>query len=98
MERTRYLVAYDISDERRLRQVHRCVVGFGHPLQYSVFVCDLTSRELIQLRVSLRDLIDYRADAIAIVDLGPAADRGRFCFEFMGRTTPLPSPGGPTIV
>lgn len=98
MPRNRYLVAYDIADDRRLRLVHRCVLGFGHPLQYSVFICDLTPRELIALRTGLRDIIDHRSDAIAIADLGLATDGGKASLQFMGRSVQLPSTNGPTIV
>lgn len=96
--RTRYLVAYDIRDERRLRQVAQCVEGFGSRLQYSVFVCDLSEVELIRLRVELREVVDHRADSVMFVDLGPAERRGTRCFEFMGVYPELPRTGGATIV
>lgn len=98
MARTRYLVAYDIRDERRLRQVHSTVSSFGYALQYSIFVCDLSDIELIDLRTELRAIINWHADRVAFVDLGPPAGRGRQCFEFLGVHPRLPSPGGPTIV
>ncbi len=40
--RRRYLVCYDIRDPARLRRTHKTVLGFGHHLQYSVYVCDLS--------------------------------------------------------
>lgn len=97
MARTRYLVAYDIADPRRLRLVHACVTGHGTPLQYSVFVCDLTDIELIGLRTKLRDIIHHTADSIAIIRLGrPGGDSYRF--EFMGARPNLPAQGGSVIV
>ncbi|HZT68334.1 MAG TPA: CRISPR-associated endonuclease Cas2, partial [Terriglobia bacterium] len=33
--RTSYLVCYDISDDKRLRKVHKVMRGFGDHLQYS---------------------------------------------------------------
>ena len=57
MRRGRYLVAYDIRDPRRLREVHRIVKGYGVSLQYSVFVCDLTFKELCALRFEAREAI-----------------------------------------
>lgn len=44
--------------------------GHGDRVQYSVFVCRLTPRELSTLRVRLRDLIDHREDQVIFVDLG----------------------------
>jgi CRISPR-associated endonuclease Cas2 len=34
--RRRYLVAYDIRDDRRLRLVAGCMEGYGSRVQYSV--------------------------------------------------------------
>ncbi len=73
MARSRYLVAYDISDDRRLRAVHSCVKGFGYALQYSVFICDLDKSELVRLKWAFGDLIAHAEDRVAIVDLGDAA-------------------------
>ena len=98
MDRRRYLVSYDIADDRRRTCIFSCVSGFGEWLQYSVFVCDLTPRELVALRLRLRDLIHDRQDSVMIVDLGFAEGRGDTCFEFMGIRRHLPSNRGPTIV
>lgn len=95
MARRRYLVAYDISDDRRLRAVHTCVKGFGYALQYSVFICDLDKSELVRLKWALGDLIAHAEDRVAIVDLGDAADASRF--DFLGVRPTLPSQG-PTIL
>ena len=45
--RNRHIVAYDVSDPARLRRVHRKMNGFGDPLQYSVFACDLSAKERV---------------------------------------------------
>lgn len=90
-------MAYDIADDRRLRRVHTCVTSFGSPLQYSVFICDLSPIELIDLRTELRDIIHHAADRVALIELGDPLGAGRYCFEFMGAHPKLPAPGGPTI-
>ena len=36
MARRRYLVAYDIREDRRLRNVASCMEGYGERIQYSV--------------------------------------------------------------
>lgn len=89
-ERTRYLVAYDIRHPRRLRRVHRVAKDYGEPLQYSVFVCDLTAVELVSLRRSLLDEIKTIEDSIGIFDLGPPDGRGVRCIEFLGVRRDLP--------
>lgn len=95
--RHRYVVAYDIRDEVRLRQVHGIVQGFGERLQYSVFLCDLTPSERIDLKSRLRSVLDNRRDSTVLIDLGDAVARGNSCFEFMGPSFTLPT-DGPTIV
>lgn len=95
--RKRYLVAYDISDVRRLRQVHKTMKGYGWAMQYSVFICDLDSMETTSMKMALGGLIHHGADAIAVIDLGPPAERGQRCFSFMGVAPMLPTTG-PVIV
>lgn len=90
-DRTRYLVAYDIRHPRRLRRVHRVATDFGEPLQYSVFICDLTRVELIALRQKLLEEIKSTEDSIGIFDLGAPATRGVECIEFLGIRRDLPT-------
>lgn len=93
MARRRLLVTYDIREPTRLRAVHAVMKGFGDPLQYSVFLCDLDGSERIAMRARLRELMDLHIDSVAIVDLGDAAGRGMECFEFLGTRQPLPRQG-----
>ncbi len=95
--RTRYLVSYDISDAKRLRQVHKTIKDFGWPMQYSVFICDLDAVEMLMLKQAVADIIHHGEDAVAFINLGPPANRGRECFDFMGARTSLPT-SGPTII
>lgn len=84
MERVRYLVAYDIRDDDRLRAVAHVVKGYGYRLQYSVFVCDLSFREVLALKSDLRQVMNQAVDSVALINLGDPATRGTDCFEFMG--------------
>ncbi|MGZ6565572.1 MAG: CRISPR-associated endonuclease Cas2, partial [Solirubrobacteraceae bacterium] len=80
-ERTRYVVAYDIREPSRLRRVHQVAKDFGFPLQYSVFICDLTNLELLGLKRSLTREAKLTEDSIAILDLGRPDRRGIECIE-----------------
>lgn len=66
--------------------------GYGEPLQYSVFVCDLTRVELLDLKTALLQELNQREDSVGIFDLGPPAGRGLQCVEFIGTRRPLPGP------
>ncbi len=83
--KTRYIVSYDISDPKRLRLVHKTMLGYGEPLQYSVFCCDLSSSDRITLIADLSGVIDHREDQVMLIDIGPADGRGKQSIETVGR-------------
>lgn len=99
MKRTRYLIAYDIRHDRRLREVHAIAKKFGHALQYSVFICDLDEREKYAMRLELAQVLNHVVDSVVFVNLGDPSSRGTECFEFMaaGGRADLPN-GGPVIL
>ena len=68
--KTRYIVSYDICDPKRLRLVHKTMLGYGEPLQYSVFCCDLSASERIMLMSDLSPIIDHREDQVMLIDIG----------------------------
>lgn len=80
----RYLVTYDISNAKRLRRVFKTLMGFGAPLQYSVFQCDLSDVERLKLREALCAVMNQSEDRVLIVDLGPTEGRAVLAFECLG--------------
>lgn len=52
-----YLVAYDISDDRRRARLHKALCGFGKWTQFSLFECFLDEKQLIVMRHRIRRLI-----------------------------------------
>jgi len=79
-----YVVAYDISDPKRLRKVARCCQDFGCRRQYSVFLCRLNPRDLVRLRARLYELIDRKADQVLFIPLCATCGGG---IEALGRPT-----------
>ena len=77
-------MAYDIRDDRRLRQVCEVAKYYGRRLQYSVFVCDLGDRELLGLKYEAGRVMNLRVDSLVIIDLGELSGRGGECIEFLG--------------
>lgn len=73
--------------------MHQVAKAWGYPLQYSVFVCDLTRSELLLMRRDLQDEMSTTQDSIGIFDLGPPEGRGVKCVEFLGRNRELPDAG-----
>lgn len=83
--RQRYLVCYDIANARRLRAVFKKMHGFGDPIQYSVFKCDLSLAEKALMIAALNDLLNTRQDRVMIVRLGPLTDTADDRVDFLGQ-------------
>jgi CRISPR-associated protein Cas2 len=64
-----WIVAYDISDPKRLRRVARCCEDFGERKQYSVFLCRISLTDFAKLRARLYDLIDKKEDQVLFIPL-----------------------------
>ena len=82
--RTVYLVCYDMADEKRLRKTYKKMRGFGDPLQYSVFRCELSPTEKQIMQEALWEILNWAHDRVMVVDLGPVGARGDECVEFWG--------------
>lgn len=83
--RVAYVVTYDICDPKRLRRVFRIMRGYGDHLQLSVFRCELTEMELIELRGRLNATIHHREDQVLFVEIGPVDGRGSKSITALGR-------------
>jgi len=91
--RNTYLVCYDISNDLRLRRVHKTMRGFGDHLQYSVFECQLTRTDLARCRHLLSEIVNHREDQVLFVELGPSEGRGDRVITAVGRPySPFDSP------
>ena len=64
-----YVIAYDISDDRRRTKVHKVLSGFGQWTQYSLFECFLTSKERILLRDKLDRVLEPEEDSVRFYPL-----------------------------
>ncbi len=83
--RNTYLVCYDISNDKRLRQGYKTMRDFGDHLQYSISECQFTQSDLVRCRHALSEIINHREDQVLFVDLGPAAGRGDRVIMSLGR-------------
>jgi CRISPR-associated protein Cas2 len=83
--RASYLVCYDISDEKRLRNVYKKMRSYGDHLQFSIFECQLTPADLVRCRTDIGAIIDHKADQVLFVNMGPAEGRGDRVITAIGR-------------
>jgi CRISPR-associated protein Cas2 len=79
-----YVVSYDIRDQKRLQRIHKTMMGFGEPLHYSVFRCDLTRKGREEMAEAIMSLIEKDADRVMIIDMGPVDGRVEERVEFLG--------------
>ncbi len=89
--RARYMVSYDISDQKRWRKVYRTMRGYGEPLHYSVFRCDLSASEYVLLLEALTRVIHHEEDRVVLVHIGPSRGRTDERIQSLGR----PGQSGP---
>ncbi len=92
-----FIVTYDICHPKRLRKVFKTMKGFGTHLQLSVFQCDLTARDRVEMLAVLADIINHREDQVLILDLGPSEGRPVKGVEHLGKPVELVQRGA-TIV
>ncbi len=68
-----YIVAYDVTDDKRWRKVFKLMQGYGDHLQYSVFRCELSDRERVELIEKLTKVVKHDEDQVLFFPLGPAS-------------------------
>ena len=66
MNRTLYLIAYDITDDKRLNEARYFLKGYSTGGQKSVYECFLTDGELKQVKLRLSDIIYEEEDRVHI--------------------------------
>ena len=66
---TLYVVAYDISSDRRRTKVHKILCGFGQWTQFSLFECFLTEKEVLMLRQRLDRQLKPDEDSVRFYPL-----------------------------
>jgi CRISPR-associated protein Cas2 len=58
------LISYDIANDKRRLKIMKTLQDFGRRVQYSVFECRLTGRQVRALRRRLAPLVRERSDSI----------------------------------
>lgn len=89
MDVRRYLIAYDIADDKRRDRLARVLKSFGDRVQYSVFIVDITPARLVRLVARLETSIVQTEDSVLVCEVGPLdASMGRR-FRFLGVGAPI---------
>lgn len=83
--RFRYIVTYDITDNKRVKKIFKRMKNWGDHVQYSVFFCELSDKEKAQMFLDLTDVINTEDDQVLIIRLGPVDGREKDAVETLGR-------------
>ncbi|MCZ2342349.1 MAG: CRISPR-associated endonuclease Cas2 [Bacteroidales bacterium] len=73
-----WLVCYDVRHATRLRKCAKVMEGRGHRVQYSVFRCWMSPRDLERLRWELTTILDPEDDVMMIPLCGDCVRGIRF--------------------
>lgn len=68
------LIAYDISDNRRLKQVAKLMEGYGERVQRSVFECLIDEHQLQVLMHTVKYLMKRKEDKVQFYHLCEACE------------------------
>ncbi|MCO6454649.1 MAG: CRISPR-associated endonuclease Cas2 [Pirellulaceae bacterium] len=74
---SRYIAAYDVSDDNQRQRVARVLDRFGVRLQWSVFEVWLDPDELVELRRKVGPLLSEH-DQFEIIPIDVSPNRGRW--------------------
>lgn len=80
------IISYDIVQDKRRTRVMKLLQGYGTRVQYSVFECYLTAKQLDKIGRELRKLIDLDTDSVRCYVLDEAA-RKRIRIVGIGNVT-----------
>lgn len=71
---SRYIAAYDISDDQQREKVARVLFGFGDRLQKSVFLIDLEPEDVPELKFAIGKYLSA-VDAFEIIPIDDSPGR-----------------------
>ncbi len=59
-------VSYDIADDKKRTRLAKKLLNFGQRVQYSVFECNLTKKQIAEMKKQILPLIDREKDSLRI--------------------------------
>jgi CRISPR-associated protein Cas2 len=66
-----YLCTYDVSEDKRRTKLFELLKDHGEHVQFSVFLCSLTTSEVKRLGATATEIIHQEEDQLLVIDIGP---------------------------
>ena len=60
----KYLITYDIENDKRRKKISDELEAFGYRVNYSVFECELNQTKLRKLKEKIEELVDVKYDSV----------------------------------
>lgn len=77
------LVVYDISNDRRRTKLHKKLLDFGNPVQYSVFECLLEKKDVGKMKSAVKRIARGKLDHVRFYKICGACQKK---IEIIGRS------------
>lgn len=84
-----YVIAYDISDDKRRKKISDLLEGYGQRVQYSVFECLLTKKKYKELQDRLQRVFQPGEDNIRFYPLSKSMSEN---IDVWGTLSPIKAP------
>jgi len=68
---TFYMICFDVSDEKRLRNIAKTLENYGQRVQKSVFEAHLEPEQLYKLKEQIGKIMDEEVDQVRYYTLCP---------------------------
>ncbi|WP_418179153.1 CRISPR-associated endonuclease Cas2 [Aliarcobacter lanthieri] len=65
----KYLVTYDIENNKRRKKLSDELEAYGYRVNYSVFECELNKTKLKKLIQKIEELVDKKSDSVRFYHL-----------------------------
>jgi CRISPR-associated protein Cas2 len=63
------LISYDIPADKRRTRLAKLLLDYGNRVQYSVFECDLTEKQMAKLLKEVKAVISEQEDSVRVYRL-----------------------------
>ena len=67
----KYIVSYDISDDKRRRKFVKIIEDYGIRWQFSVFLCEFTVAEKKEFNTKIKKVINSKKDSVISIPTSP---------------------------
>ncbi|WP_179251243.1 CRISPR-associated endonuclease Cas2 [Enemella evansiae] len=68
-----YLIAYDVTDDRRRERLAQLLGTYGDRIQFGVFLIRVKPARIVRLTEAMTDLVSRHEDSVLICDLDEEA-------------------------